>query len=171
MVRPTPLLFAKGAVIAAALLFWAPRTTEAGWPVCWGPATYVGYYYGDPVYPWLYYPWLYGQFASTPVSTLGSMPYGMIPGGNPGAVEVAPAPATSATLDLIVPANAEVWLDGKKTTQTGTTRSFTTQPLTSGQVSTQELRVTFNDKAGKAVTEQRKVQLRGAQRVVLNLVP
>src|SRR5690242_10353897 len=93
MVRPTPPLFATSAVIAAALLFCAPRTSEAGWPSywgpnCWGPAYYTGYYYGDPVYPWLYYPWLYGQFASSPVSTYGAMPYGMTPGTNAGPQEV-----------------------------------------------------------------------------------
>jgi uncharacterized protein (TIGR03000 family) len=176
MVKLNSPLFAKGAVVAVALLFCAPRTTEASWPAYWvpgnwGPAFYNGYYYGDPVYPWLYYPWLYGQFANSPVSTFGGMAYGPMTGGNPGPVEVAPATAASATLELIVPANAEVWIDGKKTAQTGAVRSFTTQPLPSGQVSTQELRVTYNDKAGKAVTQQRKVQLQGAQRLVLNMTP
>jgi len=174
MAKRAPRLTVTGAALAVALLLCTPRTGEAtywgsSYWAWYGPQLSQGYYYGDPFYPWMYYPWLYGQFACGPCgfgSNAGQMPAGsFVVGGN------APAYSTAATLEVIVPENAEVWLDGKKMPQTGTVRRFPTPQLASDQVLTQELRVTWKGKEGKETTEQRKVQLQAAQQLIINMMP
>jgi uncharacterized protein (TIGR03000 family) len=65
---------------------------------------------------------------------------------------------TSARIELKVPEGAEVWFDGKKTTQTGSLRQFVTPPLTPGRRYAYEVRVVWKGGADE-VTETRRLGL------------
>jgi uncharacterized protein (TIGR03000 family) len=75
----------------------------------------------------------------------------------------------TATIDLYVPANAEVWFEGRKTNQTGTLRKFITPPLTAGVNSAYELKVRWTDAEGEVRETTRKVDVQPGGQVVLNL--
>lgn len=121
------------------------------------------YYYGGygyPVYP----------DPSSPGYSTPSAPVTEQRSYYPPQQPVAPAP-TTATIDLYVPASAEVWLNGQKTNQSGTLRRFVTPPLNANAHSTYELRVRYTGQDGKVVDETREVAVEAGQQVVLNLQP
>jgi len=57
---------------------------------------------------------------------------------------------------VAVPADAEVWLDGTKTTSTGALREFTSPTLTPGQRYTYQVRARWHEN-GHEVTQTQKV--------------
>jgi len=72
-------------------------------------------------------------------------------------------------IGLRVPENAEVWIDGDKTTQTGTFREYVTPPLEPGQ------KFTYNVKArwlenGKEVVRDRRLDFYAGDRLMVNLM-
>jgi uncharacterized protein (TIGR03000 family) len=69
-----------------------------------------------------------------------------------------------AHLDVRLPAEAELWVDGKKTSQSGETRKFTTPDLKPGQEYAYEMRAHWNGKDGKK-EETRRVAFRAGQQV------
>jgi uncharacterized protein (TIGR03000 family) len=78
---------------------------------------------------------------------------------------VPPAPAAvPAEIDLQVPADAQVWFDGEKTTQTGALRQFVSPPLATDRDYTYEVRVAWKE-GGREVTESRRLTVRGGSRV------
>jgi uncharacterized protein (TIGR03000 family) len=79
-----------------------------------------------------------------------------------------PAPAT-ATIELYVPANAEVWFQGRKTNQTGTLRRFVTPPLNADAASSYELKVRWKDADGQVQEQTRDVTVQPGSQIVLNL--
>jgi uncharacterized protein (TIGR03000 family) len=74
--------------------------------------------------------------------------------------EVTPAPAE---IDLQAPADAQVWFDGEKTTQTGALRQFVSPPLTPGRPHTYEVRAAWKE-GGREVTESRRLSVRAGER-------
>jgi uncharacterized protein (TIGR03000 family) len=58
---------------------------------------------------------------------------------------------TTAAIDVHVPANARVWVDGVQTKQTGPTRRFVTPTLTPGVTYQYEIRAAWNE-GGKEVS-------------------
>jgi uncharacterized protein (TIGR03000 family) len=78
-----------------------------------------------------------------------------------------PAPAT-ATIELYVPANAEVWFQGKETRMTGTLRRFVTPPLNPGVDYSYELRVRWTDASGEVQDQTREVVAQAGRQVILN---
>jgi uncharacterized protein (TIGR03000 family) len=76
-----------------------------------------------------------------------------LPGGN-----YRPAADNSAHISLRVPADAQVWFDGKATKQTGPVRSFNSPPLTPGKKFVYEVRVRWM-KDGKPVEEKRRIKV------------
>jgi len=60
------------------------------------------------------------------------------------------------TVNVSVPADAEIWFDGTKTTQTGAARSFVSPPVSPGHDYTYEVKVRWRQN-GKAVTRTRRV--------------
>jgi uncharacterized protein (TIGR03000 family) len=71
-----------------------------------------------------------------------------------------PAPAAAlAQIDLQVPADAQVWFDGEKTTQTGSPRQFVSPPLTPGRAYTYEVRAAWKE-GGREVMESRRLSVR-----------
>jgi uncharacterized protein (TIGR03000 family) len=66
-----------------------------------------------------------------------------------------------------VPAGAEIWFDGAKTTVTGTSRLFHTPPLDPGRVYSYEVRVRWADGDG-TVEQTRRLTFRVGDRVDLD---
>jgi uncharacterized protein (TIGR03000 family) len=80
-----------------------------------------------------------------------------------------PAPAQQeARLQVFLPdPNAQVWLDGYKTTSTGAQRLYITPPLERGSTYAYTLRVSWGQGAGAARAE-RQVQVRAGQTAVVD---
>jgi uncharacterized protein (TIGR03000 family) len=130
------------------------------------PGYYPGYYSGDyPSYsyysdydygnysPYSYYPnYDYGNYSSYGLgygspSDLGSS-------HSNGTVGSAPADST-AHLTLKVPANAEVWFEGAKTTSTGSVREYQSPPLSAGRY-TYHIRARWTEN-GRDITQTKNV--------------
>jgi uncharacterized protein (TIGR03000 family) len=71
-----------------------------------------------------------------------------------------PTQEATASLTVIVPADAEVFLDGDPTTETGTERRFVTPPLTVGGRYSYTVRARWQE-GGNTVEQSRKVQITG----------
>jgi uncharacterized protein (TIGR03000 family) len=88
------------------------------------------------------------------------------PGGNVApAIEVS---ANSAHLQIVVPDNAEVLVEGVKTSTTGTTRDFVSPPLTPGKNLMYTIVVRHTNAGGKTVEESRTVRVRANDRLRLD---
>jgi uncharacterized protein (TIGR03000 family) len=72
-------------------------------------------------------------------------------------------PDDRARIRLRVPADAEVWFEGLKTTQTGTVRDYFSPTLTPGNSYTYRIRVRWMDQ-GKPVERERDVHVRANSR-------
>jgi uncharacterized protein (TIGR03000 family) len=68
-----------------------------------------------------------------------------------------------AVINATVPADAQVWIDGTATTQTGTQRVFTSPPLATGKTYSYQVRVVSGDR-----DDTRKVVVQAGQRVAVN---
>jgi uncharacterized protein (TIGR03000 family) len=66
----------------------------------------------------------------------------LFPGATPA--QVAPVGPT-ANLEMKVPANASIWIDGQATTQPGTDRRFVSPPLQAGVHYSYDIRVQWTD--------------------------
>jgi len=152
---------------------------------------YGGYGYGGPTYSAYSYPYGYGNYYGSPY-VYGSTPYGSTPyydttmsgtygyGGQgyitpasyqqsfypSGAQQQMPQDSNAAMIEVRMPADAELLVDGKRTQQTGPTRLFVTPPLTPGKTFTYELTV---KRTGDAVGQTREVQVQPGQRAVVDL--
>jgi uncharacterized protein (TIGR03000 family) len=69
-------------------------------------------------------------------------------------------PANTAHLQLLVPENAEVLVEGSKTTMTGTVRDFISPPLDPGKNLIYSITVRYSDAGGKTVEETHSVRVR-----------
>jgi uncharacterized protein (TIGR03000 family) len=74
---------------------------------------------------------------------------------------------TTAYIDIRVPANAELWFGGVKTSQTGRVRRFISPPLTPGKDFAYNVRVTWTAN-GKKVTKRQRIVVRAGEWVRLN---
>jgi uncharacterized protein (TIGR03000 family) len=80
----------------------------------------------------------------------------------------AAAPAdTKAHVGVVVPADAELWFDGEKTSQTGAMREFVSPPLTLGTDYAYEIRARWMEN-GKQVDQTRSVTVRGGSLTIVN---
>lgn len=78
------------------------------------------------------------------------------------------APAGTVLLNVQVPANAKVWIDGASTTSTGIARSFVSPALTPGKQFTYEVKAQWQEN-GREVTRTRRVPVQAGQAVDINL--
>ena len=74
--------------------------------------------------------------------------------------EKVPPTNNTAHLQLLVPENAEVLVEGSKTTTTGTIRDFISPPLTPGKNMTYSITVRYPDAGGKTVEETHSLRVR-----------
>jgi uncharacterized protein (TIGR03000 family) len=127
---------------------------------------YLGGYYTPNYYddaPPLY------ALTPTPVPNSGNysllLPLDITP---PAPAPVAPGD-TKAYVQVVVPANAEIWFDGDKTSQTGSRREFVSPPLDPGTDYAYEIRARWLEN-GKLVEETRTVTVRGGLRTLVNFI-
>jgi uncharacterized protein (TIGR03000 family) len=78
------------------------------------------------------------------------------------------APAGTVLLNVQVPANAKVWIDGASTTSTGVARSFVSPQLTPGKQFTYEVKAQWTE-GGQQVTRTRRIPVQAGQAVDINL--
>jgi len=76
----------------------------------------------------------------------------------------------SATIRLVVPENAEVWVEKQKLQQTGAERAFQTPPLAAGQTRIYSVRARWLDTAGQAVEQFRVVGVKAGETARLTFV-
>jgi uncharacterized protein (TIGR03000 family) len=98
-----------------------------------GPGFIPGYGYYPGQGPG-HYPWMDGP--GTPFDR--RLLWGEVPGAPPAAEPVpppadVPLPAGAALVSVRIPAEAELWFDDAKTSQTGSYRQFATPPLPAGR--------------------------------------
>jgi uncharacterized protein (TIGR03000 family) len=79
------------------------------------------------------------------------------------------APAGTVLLNVQVPADAKVWIEGQETKQTGPSRQFVTPTLTQGQQYTYEVKAQWNEGSQK-ITRTRRVPVQAGQGVTINLL-
>jgi uncharacterized protein (TIGR03000 family) len=78
-----------------------------------------------------------------------------------------PATDNSAHITVIVPANAELWFEGQKTSERGTVREFVSPSLTPGKTYAYEIRARWTEN-GREVSQVREADVRaGAQATVV----
>jgi uncharacterized protein (TIGR03000 family) len=128
----------------------------------------TGYYNGQSLsLPYSFLPRMYNgtigpdQFNSN--SPYGAQSY-YPPTANATPSAAAPAPVT---VQVRVPAGAEVWFGDRKTSQTGTQREFRSPPLPPGDGYAYEVRARWQGPDGP-VEQTRKVSVRAGQRVVVD---
>lgn len=88
-----------------------------------------------------------------PPSVVGGDASALLPG-----MDYRPAPDNRAHISLYLPADAQVWFDGKATKQTGTVRQYDSPELTPGKKYHYEVRVRWM-KDGKPVEEKRRIEI------------
>jgi uncharacterized protein (TIGR03000 family) len=91
---------------------------------------------------------------------------------DPPAKAERPAPAKEAAVrvEVRVPADAEVWFDGKKTSQTGTVRHFQSPPLKAGERYGYEVRASWK-RVGQETEKIRHLSVRAGDRVTVDFSP
>jgi uncharacterized protein (TIGR03000 family) len=67
-------------------------------------------------------------------------------------------------IEVRVPADADIWFDDAKTTQTGTVREFVSPPLTPGHDYTYDIRARWTEE-GRHVSHTRRVAVHAGERV------
>ena len=72
-----------------------------------------------------------------------------------------------ATIEVRVPAEAEIWFEGEKTSQTGGIRAFESTPVPPGRTYTYDIRARWIED-GKAIDVTRSVKFQAGQKVVVD---
>ncbi len=152
---------------------------------------YYGFYRPYPwwgvrvgVYPGYYgfyrpYPWVYGAYSSPLYVVPGGYPY--LPNdypydvsagyaGAPGddtASAIPPADVDRAMIGVFVPEGADVWFDGRKTTQTGTARQFLSPPLAPGMERTYRVRARWVQ-GSRVLDRTRTVRVQAGDRFAID---
>jgi uncharacterized protein (TIGR03000 family) len=152
--------------------WWGPGW---GW---WGPWGWGDNWYGS--YPY-YDSYAYGgspgysSFYSGPTTYYDDTLQGQPPADEGYTEDNRPrggsAIAENAALIAVrVPANTEVWFQGKKTSETGTVRQFQTPPLDPGQGYTYNVRARWKE-GGREIDQTRKLAVRAGDRLGISFMP
>jgi uncharacterized protein (TIGR03000 family) len=72
-------------------------------------------------------------------------------------------------IDVRVPGNAQVWIDGEKTSQTGALREFVTPALEPGQQYSYDIRARWTEN-GQEVVRDRNVIFHAGDRLMVNML-
>ena len=75
-----------------------------------------------------------------------------------------------ALLDVRVPADAEVFVEGDKTSQTGSERTFVSPALEPGRTFTYDIRASWAGPDGKPVEQTRQVKVQAGRRSLVDLL-
>lgn len=79
-------------------------------------------------------------------------------------------PGLVAHVEIKVPANAELWFDGNKMSQTGTERRFMTPPLELNHAYSYDVQAKWTEN-GKEVSKSQKLVVRGGQQASMSFLP
>ncbi len=101
---------------------------------------------------------------STPIYPLRSPDYHVIYPVSPPLSEVAD---NTAHVEVLAPADAQIWFDGHATTQTGTERSYTSPALEPHQAYVYDVRAHW-EANGKSVDQTRQVTVHAGDSVVVD---
>jgi len=146
-----------------------------------GTGLYLGspsysYGYGYPSYGYNYaYPDYGSSYVYEPSYTY-VQPTTVVPPGayaplNLGTTVMPPVEeSTTVTVDVVVPETAEVWFDGYKTNQAGSSRTFVSPPLEPGHSYTYDVRARWTDPSGRVIDETKQVAVQAGQEVTLNFM-
>lgn len=137
---------------------------------------YYGDYYGRGYYssPWYFdsdytYGWSDNRWSDNYVYGADDYLYGAHYGCGGRHHAFGPQRARDAVvLELIVPPNAELWLNGERTTQRGAVRSFVTPPLTDNQEYAYEVRMRWLEN-GRTVDKTRRVNFKRGDLLVVDM--
>jgi uncharacterized protein (TIGR03000 family) len=162
------------AALAAALLLTMTAMSQAQYGGAgtgyFGGGNYTLYYgYGYPFYYGYGYPYYYGPRYYPPRGPIVGAPsvYGD-PTFAPGQPYQTQGQALPVTIDVKLPADAELWIEGKKMTQKGALRKFVSPALTVGERYTYEFRVKWKE-GDKLVTRTQSLDVTPGQQVKLDL--
>ncbi len=133
----------------------------------WYPG--IGLYVGFPL--WFNYPWGYSRYdygMGAPYYS-GSYYYGGDSDTSPppppsNETVAANAPAVdpnSANVEVRLPENATLWIQGQQATETGAVRHFVSPPLEKDKTFTYEIRARWTDASGKETDRTKKVEVKG----------
>jgi len=124
---------------------------------------YGSSYYYEPTYSYVQPTYSYAQPTIVAPETYAPLNLG-------STVTPAEDVVTSVTVDVVVPAAAEVWFDGYKTNQTGSTREFVSPALEPGRTFTYDVRARWTDATGRVVDETKQVPVKAGQQVTINFM-
>jgi uncharacterized protein (TIGR03000 family) len=146
-------------------------TTAYGYNYVAPTTTYSGYY--SPTL-WAYSP-NYGRPPGSSSAASGVAPAGYV-SYYPPAYATGPAAATApdtnellAWVEVTVPAGAELWFDGQRTTKTGERRVFRTPPLEKGHNYYYDVKARWTE-GGKPVEKTRQVSVHAGERVAVDFL-
>jgi uncharacterized protein (TIGR03000 family) len=139
------------------------------WNGGWGGGYYPSYRWGWSGYP-MYYGSNYGAYAPyadyrysdypdtyfDPRMQTGGYDYGSYAGD-----------ANAVHLNVRVPRDAEVWIEGQKTNQTGSSRQYVSPPLTAGKSYTYDIRARWSEN-GQEVERDRHLTVRAGDRPMVD---
>ncbi len=150
------------------------RGYGCGWGWGWGVGVgWGGWGWGYPYYPYPYYaaypyPYPVGDPACPAPPPGGAPPSSGVTGApNPGGAQTG-----DATLTVLVPSDAVVWVNGEKTTQSGPRRDFVSSGLAPGRSYTFEVRTEWKGQDGKPVDLVQRIPMQaGDKRAISISVP
>jgi uncharacterized protein (TIGR03000 family) len=154
-----------------------PGTTAPG--ALYGPNGYYpnGYYQNGVYYPNAYnqsgyypngyYPNGYNQNAYYPNGYTRGYPSA----NSTTAPSVAPAPQDRAVMNIVLPANARLWIgETQAASQTGSSRQFISPPLESGHAYQYDMKAQWTDNSGQTVERRRAVTIHPGDRVTVDFM-
>jgi len=153
--------FIGGRPYSPGLNIWTPYYPS------YNPYSYYPYSYYSP-YQYTYTFPSYTSYYYLPPTVSYVMPVGVRQANYTPVGERPYQTEMAASIEVLVPAGAEVTFDGKKTRQTGQTRRFVTPALAGGTLYTYEVRATWAEPSGSQVIGIRSVDVAAGQNVVVD---
>jgi uncharacterized protein (TIGR03000 family) len=125
-------------------------------------------YGGD--YPWVYVPG-YGYYPMYPYEARPPVMAGPVAGNVYRSYYPPERPLPQpATMTVRVPAEAEVWLQGMKASQTGSERVFVSPPLRPGPEYAYEIRARWRQADGREADWTRRVRVRAGEQLKIDFL-
>jgi uncharacterized protein (TIGR03000 family) len=149
--------------------YYSYRPGYYGGMYSFAPSYYTGYY-GTPYTPAYTYSWPTGYFNTIDTTVVPTYTYGypMTSGSYTSAYPAAVSPSAVSPdrclMDVRVPANAEVWIEGQRMQTRGTNREFQSPPLTPGRAYTYDLRARWTGANGP-VDQTKQITVHAGDRV------
>jgi uncharacterized protein (TIGR03000 family) len=166
--------------------YWYPFSAADTWrrdPIAYPAGVYPYRPYGQPI---LYRVWPKGPDFVPPISVPGEdglpvlvhpglpptslgVPAVIVPGPLPPLVPVPAGEAKPATIRVVVPYNAEVWVGKDKITQAGMERALVLPPLEPGKMHVFSVRAVWSEN-GRAVEQVRVVGIKAGETAKVNFL-